>query len=111
RLVPLRMRELTTRLAAVLLGDGITRVPLDRSPPASRRLMLGPLPAGLCAAGFSCERAVAGAALPGGLFVSESAIDPTFYRTAADAAAAPPEKLAYVVAFDRAAKKSDAMTV
>jgi selenium-binding protein 1 len=38
-------------------------------------------------------------------------MDPTFYRTAADAAAAPPEKLAYVVAFDRAAQKSDAMTV
>jgi selenium-binding protein 1 len=28
-------------------------------------------------------------------------MDPTFYRSAADAAAAPPEELAYVVAFDR----------
>lgn len=34
-------------------------------------------------------------------------MDPTFYRTAA----APREELAYVVAFDRAAKKNDAMTV
>ena len=38
-------------------------------------------------------------------------IDPTFYRTAAEAAAAPVEQLAYVVAFDRAAQKNDAMTV
>jgi methanethiol oxidase len=38
-------------------------------------------------------------------------MDPTFYRTAADAAAAPVETLAYVVAFDRAATQSDAMTV
>jgi selenium-binding protein 1 len=38
-------------------------------------------------------------------------MDPTFYRTAADAVAAPPEELAYVVAFDRSGKKSDAMTV
>ena len=38
-------------------------------------------------------------------------VDPTFYRTAADAAAAPAEQLAYVVAFDRAAQKHDAMTV
>ena len=30
--------------------------------------------------------------------------DPTFYRSAAEAAAAPPEKLAYVAAFDRAAR-------
>src|SRR3984957_17180051 len=43
--------------------------------------------------------------------MSESTIDPTFYRTAADAAAAPVETLAYVVAFDREAKQSDAMTV
>ena len=43
--------------------------------------------------------------------MSESTMDPTFYRTAADAAAAPPEGLAYVVAFDRAGKQSDAMTV
>jgi methanethiol oxidase len=39
------------------------------------------------------------------------AIDPTFYRTAADAVAAPPEKLAYVVAFDRTAERPDALTV
>jgi selenium-binding protein 1 len=39
------------------------------------------------------------------------AIDPTFYRTAADAIAAPPEKLAYVVAFDRTAERPDALTV
>ena len=31
--------------------------------------------------------------------MSESAIDPTFYRTPAEAAAAPREGLAYVVAF------------
>jgi len=33
------------------------------------------------------------------------------YRPAADAAAAPPEELAYVVAFDRAAQRRDAMSV
>ncbi|KAK9357611.1 selenium-binding protein [Lipomyces starkeyi] len=38
-------------------------------------------------------------------------MDPTFYRTAADAIAAPPEEVAYVVAFDRAGQKNDAMTV
>ena len=38
-------------------------------------------------------------------------IDPTFYRTAAEAGAAPAEQLAYVVAFDRAAQEPDAMTV
>jgi methanethiol oxidase len=43
--------------------------------------------------------------------MTASTMDPTFYRSAADAAAAPPEELAYVVAFDRAAQKSDAMTV
>jgi selenium-binding protein 1 len=37
--------------------------------------------------------------------------DPTFYRSAADAAAAPREHLAYVVAFDRAGEKPDALTV
>ena len=37
--------------------------------------------------------------------------DPTFYRSAAEAAAAPREHLAYVVAFDRAAEKPDALTV
>ena len=43
--------------------------------------------------------------------MAQPTIDPTFYRTAADAAAAPGEELAYVVAFDRAARKHDAMTV
>jgi selenium-binding protein 1 len=37
--------------------------------------------------------------------------DPTIYRSPADAAAAPPEKLAYVVAFDRTAQRPDALTV
>ncbi len=37
--------------------------------------------------------------------------DPTFYRSAAEAAAAPPEQLAYVVAFDRSASVPDALTV
>src|SRR3989441_6367053 len=39
--------------------------------------------------------------------MAQPTIDPTFYRTAAEAAAAPVEQLAYVVAFDRAAKKGD----
>jgi 56kDa selenium binding protein (SBP56) len=38
-------------------------------------------------------------------------IDPTFYRSPAAAIAAPPEKLAYVVAFDPAGTQRDAMTV
>jgi methanethiol oxidase len=37
--------------------------------------------------------------------------DPTFYRSAAEAIAAPTEQLAYVVAFDRAAERPDALTV
>jgi len=37
--------------------------------------------------------------------------DPTFYRSATEAAAAPREDLAYVVAFDRAGEKPDALTV
>src|SRR5919112_3844768 len=37
--------------------------------------------------------------------------DPTFYRSAAEAAAAPPERLAYVAAFDRTAERPDAMAV
>jgi selenium-binding protein 1 len=44
--------------------------------------------------------------------VSESArptIDPTFYRTRSDAIEAPPEHLAYVVAFDRTGEKPDAL--
>ncbi|CAM02557.1 selenium-binding protein 1 [Saccharopolyspora erythraea NRRL 2338] len=36
--------------------------------------------------------------------------DPTFYRTPAEAIAAPAEKLAYVVAFDRGAQRPDALT-
>ncbi|MFS4093861.1 selenium-binding protein SBP56-related protein [Streptomyces sp. AF1A] len=35
--------------------------------------------------------------------------DPTLYRTPADAVAAPPEKLAYVVGFDPAAQRADAL--
>lgn len=38
-------------------------------------------------------------------------MDPTFYRSASEAAAAAPEQLAYVVAFDRAAAHSDALAV
>jgi len=38
-------------------------------------------------------------------------IDPTFYRSPADAISAPPEQLAYVVAFDRAAQQLDALAV
>jgi selenium-binding protein 1 len=37
--------------------------------------------------------------------------DPTFYRTPADAIAAPPERLAYVAAYDPAGQAKDAMTV
>jgi methanethiol oxidase len=37
--------------------------------------------------------------------------DPTFYRTPADAIAAPPERLAYVAAFDPAGQVKDAITV
>jgi methanethiol oxidase len=37
--------------------------------------------------------------------------DPTFYRSPRDAAAAPPEKLAYVAAFSRPADTPDAMAV
>ena len=38
-------------------------------------------------------------------------IDPTFYRSPSDAINAPPEQLAYVVAFDRAAQQPDALAV
>ena len=38
-------------------------------------------------------------------------VDPTFYRTPSDAINAPPEQLAYVVAFDRAAQQPDALAV
>ncbi|MCW2938043.1 MAG: selenium-binding protein [Actinomycetia bacterium] len=37
--------------------------------------------------------------------------DPTFYPSPRDAVSAPPEKLAYVAAFDRAAAKPDAIAV
>ena len=37
--------------------------------------------------------------------------DPTFYRTQADAIAAPPERLAYVAAYDPAGRSKDAMAV
>jgi selenium-binding protein 1 len=37
--------------------------------------------------------------------------DPTFYRSPAEAIAAPPEQLAYVAAFDPTARSNDAMTV
>ena len=37
--------------------------------------------------------------------------DPTFYRTPAEAIAAPPERLAYVAAYDPAGKAKDAMAV
>ncbi|WP_119729742.1 selenium-binding protein SBP56-related protein [Thermomonospora amylolytica] len=37
--------------------------------------------------------------------------DPTFYPSPRDAAAAPPEKLAYVAAFDRSAARPDAIAV
>ncbi|MGH3604033.1 MAG: selenium-binding protein SBP56-related protein, partial [Pseudonocardiaceae bacterium] len=37
--------------------------------------------------------------------------DPTFYRSPAEAGAAPAETLAYVVAFDRTAQRPDALTV
>jgi len=37
--------------------------------------------------------------------------DPTFYRSPGAAIAAPPERLAYVAAFDPAGRVKDAMTV
>jgi selenium-binding protein 1 len=40
-----------------------------------------------------------------------STMDPTFYRSPSEAIAAPTEKLAYVVAFDRAGRQPDALTV
>ncbi len=38
-------------------------------------------------------------------------VDPTFYRSPAEAISAPPEQLAYVVAFDRTAQQPDALAV
>ncbi len=43
--------------------------------------------------------------------MSGSTVDPTFYRSAREAAEAPREQLAYVVTFDRAAELPDAMSV
>jgi methanethiol oxidase len=37
--------------------------------------------------------------------------DPTFYRSPAEAMAAPPERLAYVAAYDPAGRATDAMAV
>ncbi|MFL6184339.1 MAG: selenium-binding protein SBP56-related protein, partial [Actinomycetes bacterium] len=37
--------------------------------------------------------------------------DPTFYRSPAEAIAGPPERLAYVAAYDPAGQAKDAMTV
>src|SRR5690349_17293819 len=48
-------------------------------------------------------------ARPRSRVMSAPTMDPTFYRSAADAAAAPAEELAYVVAFDRNAQRHDAM--
>ncbi|GLY69620.1 selenium-binding protein SBP56-related protein [Amycolatopsis taiwanensis] len=42
---------------------------------------------------------------------TEHDVDPTFYRSPGDAIAAPAERLAYVVAFDRTAERPDALTV
>jgi hypothetical protein len=38
-------------------------------------------------------------------------LDPTFYRSPAEAIAAPPEQLAYVAAYDPAGKAKDAMAM
>ena len=38
-------------------------------------------------------------------------LDPTFYRSPGEAIAAPPERLAYVAAFDPAGRQKDAMAV
>jgi selenium-binding protein 1 len=38
-------------------------------------------------------------------------LDPTFYRSPGDAIAAPPERLAYVAAYDPAGRAKDAMAV
>ena len=40
-----------------------------------------------------------------------STTDPTFYRSPSAAVAAPPERLAYVAAFDPASRRNDAMAV
>jgi selenium-binding protein 1 len=38
-------------------------------------------------------------------------MDPTFYRSPSQAIQAPPEELAYAVAFDRTGQRPDALTV
>jgi methanethiol oxidase len=38
-------------------------------------------------------------------------LDPTFYRSPAEAIAAPPERLAYVAAYDPTGTSKDAITV
>ena len=43
--------------------------------------------------------------------IPSEGMDPTFYRSAAEAAVAPRETLAYVVAFDRAGERHDALSV
>src|ERR671937_3210594 len=48
--------------------------------------------------------------MQGGAAMPETT-DPTFYRSPADAIAAPPERLAYVAAYDPAGRSRDAMTV
>ncbi len=40
---------------------------------------------------------------------AQPTVDPTFYRSPAEAVAAPPERLAYVVAFDRTGESADAL--
>jgi methanethiol oxidase len=47
--------------------------------------------------------------MQGGAAMPETT-DPTFYRSPADAIAAPPERLAYVAAYDPAGRSKDAMT-
>src|SRR5215212_6389205 len=43
--------------------------------------------------------------------VMQSQVDPTFYGSPGEAMAAPPERLAYVAAYDRAGQANDAMAV
>jgi selenium-binding protein 1 len=43
--------------------------------------------------------------------MNEPTVDPTFYRSAAEAVAAAAERLACAVAFDRAAQMLDALAV
>ena len=41
----------------------------------------------------------------------QNQVDPTFYRSPGEAVAAPPERLAYVAAYDPAGRAKDAMAV